>query len=134
MFLLRGLLQVGDFYSDIMFTIYLWETFDSKTLITKHDYTERTSYYAIVSTFFVVFPIFSNVYVLLKEQKKWSKGICGFHYRSWINSFSTEILLMTIVTGSVFATIDFCNVKCSTEDIYIYIYNFVRFLYFCLQL
>ena len=102
--LLAGLFYIWDFYSDVVWAWYLAENWDEYKIM---------EYVFYAAVFFILFPISSNVFVLWNAQRIWGRSteICPNHFNRYFESYSTEILLLTVFSGSAFAAIELANVR-----------------------
>ena len=102
--LLVGIFYVWDFYTDVVWAWYLAENWDEYPIM-------KSVFYAAV--LFIVFPIITNVFVLLNGQRVWSKSteICPNHYHLYFDNYSMQLLLFTVFAGSAFAAIELANVS-----------------------
>ena len=104
--LLYGL-YTCDFYSDIMFSIQLYNhsfNNDGKTT--------NIFWFFIASLVFLLFPVLGSIASYLRTQSNWeSDASIGDRVRGWLRDWSTYLLFLTLLSGSSFAAINMVNCR-----------------------
>ena len=59
---------------------------------------------------FVVLPWMSNIVLLIKSQRKWTRdSAIKYQMSRWLLKYNKKLFLLTLICGSAFAAVDLCN-------------------------
>ena len=93
----------------VFFGVWTWDFF-SDIIFTSRAFEQKFYLQAILGLVFVILPWISNIILLIKSEREWTRdSTIKYQVSRWLLRYNKKLLLLTFICGSAFAAVEFCN-------------------------